>query len=64
MKSDDFPSIPEDLLEALEKIYPNKLPAHPGITLSEVNYKQGQQQVIMFLRTTYERQNRNILEAT
>lgn len=64
MITEGFPTIPKDLLEALEKVYPNKLPDNPKVTLSEVNFAQGQQQVVTFLRTQYERQNKNILEAT
>lgn len=64
MKTEVFPSIPEDLINALEKIYPNKLPDDPHLTVDGVRFLQGQQQVIDFLRVTYERQNKNILEAT
>lgn len=64
MKTQVFPSIPEDLLNALEKIYPNKLPDDPFLTLEGVRFLQGQRQVIDFLRATYERQTKNILEAT
>lgn len=64
MRTEGFPNIPEDLLLALEKFFPNRLPDHPGVTLSEVNFKQGQQSVVAFLRIQYERQNKNILEAT
>lgn len=57
-----FPSIPEDLLKALEEVYPDKLPDDTSITLNEVNVLQGQQQVIRFLRAQFERQNKTILE--
>lgn len=57
-----FPSIPEDLLKSLEEVYPDKLPDDTSITLNEVNVLQGQQQVIRFLRTQFERQNKTILE--
>lgn len=63
MNTEEFPSVPEDLLNALEKAFPNTLPSDTKITLNEVNVRQGQQQVIAFLRIRYERQNRNILEA-
>ena len=59
-----FPHIPEDLLKALEEIYPNTLPENPNISLSEVNRLQGEQSVIKFLRTIHERHNKNILEST
>lgn len=57
-----FPSIPEDLLKALEEVYPDKLPDDTNITLNEVNVLQGQQQVVRFLRAQFERQNKTILE--
>lgn len=59
----DFPHIPKDLLTALTEIYPDKLPKLPTVSLNEVNFLQGQQSVIEFLRTIHERQNKNILES-
>ena len=62
MKSKGFPRIPEDLFRALEEAYPNRLSDDPKITLEDIRYAQGQQQVVTFLRRHFEGQNENILE--
>lgn len=63
MKSKKFPSVPEDLLKALEETFPNVLPPK-GCTIEDVRVKQGNQEVLEFLRTAFERQNKTILEKT
>lgn len=63
MKSKDFPSVPEDLLKALEDAYPDKLPPL-GTSPEKLAHLQGQRSVVEFLRVTFEKQNKTILEKT
>ena len=62
MKTKGFPSVPEDLLRALEERFPDRLPDDPNVSIEMVRREQGAQSVIAFLRATFERQNENILE--
>ena len=62
MNPDEFPSIPEDLINELERRFPNAVPRTPHITLSEINRLQGIQEVIFFLRVTYEKQQRVVAQ--
>lgn len=62
MNPDKFPGIPEDLLLALEKKFPDRIPRNIDLSPQEIGRLQGEQRVIDFLRVTFERQNENILE--
>jgi hypothetical protein len=61
MSKSKFPHISKELLEGLEERFADKMP-EPTETLDTIRFKQGQVSVIRFLRTTFEMQNRNILE--
>lgn len=56
-----FPPVPKVILEELEKRFPDICP-EPTLSNDEIRFKQGQVSVIRFLRTTFDFQNRNILE--
>lgn len=64
MNTDKFPSIPEDLLLALEEYFPDRLPRSDNTPVEKFYRLQGSQDVIVFLRCVFERQNRNILESS
>jgi hypothetical protein len=54
----NFPSVPKDLLEELEKRFPDRVPN------KDVNHHEvyGQVSVIRLLRRNYEEQHKTILE--
>ncbi|WEM05525.1 hypothetical protein HJJEPNFP_00025 [Ralstonia phage BOESR1] len=64
MKTKGFPPVSEDLLKALEALFPNRLPDHLITGDAFINSKIGEQNVIRFLRMKFEEQNKNILEGT
>jgi hypothetical protein len=61
MKNPKFPPISKELLEELEKRFPDVMPDSTD-PFDLIRFKQGQVSVIRFLRTTFDNQNRNILE--
>lgn len=56
----NFPSIPKELLEELEKRFPDKCPEQ-GETTDQIRVKMGQVSVIRFLRAAFEFQNTTVL---
>ena len=58
-----LPPISTQLLAALEKAFPDVLPA-PDITLDQIRIKQGEVNVIRFLRRQYDIQNKTTLPGT
>lgn len=52
-----FPVVPDDLLTALEKAFPDKAPRDPEITPTQVGVSIGQQNVLDFLRRQHANQN-------
>jgi hypothetical protein len=56
-----FPNIPEELLERLERMYPNTLPQDPMTTVADLRFLQGQQAVLRFLRHQFTAQNTTVL---
>jgi hypothetical protein len=56
-----FPPISRELLKELEERFPDVMPGQDE-SLDSIRFKQGQISVIRFLRTTFDNQNRNILE--
>jgi hypothetical protein len=56
-----FPVVPKELLEELEKRFPDRCP-EPTTSLDEIRIKTGQVSVVKFLRSIFEVQNRNVLE--
>jgi hypothetical protein len=61
MKNNRFPPITKELLDELEKRFPDLMPDFND-SIETIRFKQGQVSVIRFLRTTFDSQNRNILE--
>jgi hypothetical protein len=61
MSKPRFPPISRELLQELESRFPDKMPDQED-TIDSIRFKQGQISVIRFLRTTFDYQNRNILE--
>lgn len=62
MKPKSFPSVSQELLNALEAHFPNRIPMDPQVTIQEVCRAQGEQAVIDFLRAVFEKQNKTVLE--
>ncbi|QDB71013.1 hypothetical protein bb8_p38 [Bordetella phage vB_BbrP_BB8] len=63
MKSKQFPSVPEELLKALEEKFPNALPtSFENLTVIDVARKMGAQEVVNYLRLQFEKQNTTVLE--
>ena len=57
---EDFPVIPKDLLEALEKKFPDKCPSI-NMTDREIWRNVGSVEVVRHLRFIYNEQNKNIM---
>lgn len=55
-----LPVVPQDLLEALEKRFPDRCP-DPQWTDREIWMRVGEQRVIRFLRSVFNQQNENIM---
>lgn len=49
-----FPFVPPDMLEALEKAFPDRLPHDPNLPHTEMAALIGRQSVIRFLRRQME----------
>ncbi len=60
---EDFPEIPESILAALEKQFPDRAP-NGDETDRQVWITTGEVRVIRFLRATFDRQNETILGDT
>lgn len=56
-----FPHIPNDLLDELEKRFPDRMPDLQD-NLDHIRVAQGQVSVIRFLKHQFQLQNQNILE--
>ena len=61
MNNKRFPPISKELLEELENRFPDLMPDQSD-SIDTIRFKQGQISIIRFLRTTFDNQNRNILE--
>lgn len=61
MENNKLPNVPKELLEALEKRFPDRLPENME-TLDSIRFRSGQVSVIRMLRHHFELQNQNILE--
>lgn len=61
MKNKKFPNIPKDLLDELERRYPDRM---PDLSASQdaIKISQGQISVIRFIRSQFDTQNKTILE--
>lgn len=61
MDNNKFPVVSKELLEELEKRFPDRMPeAHT--TLEQYILRQGRVEVVRFLRHQFNLQNQNILE--
>ena len=56
-----FPVVPKELLDELETRFPDLMPEFSD-SVDDIRFKQGQISVIRFLRSTFNNQNKNILE--
>ena len=61
MENNKFPNISKELLEVLEKRFPDRSPDGDE-TLDEIRFKSGQVSVVRLLRYHFNLQNQNILE--
>lgn len=61
MKNNKFPLVSKELLQELEKRFPDTCP-EPDLSLDQIRFKQGQVSVIRFLRSQFDLQSTNILE--
>jgi hypothetical protein len=61
MENNKFPNVTKELLEALEKRFPDRLPDSP-LALEEYAQLIGRSDVVRFLRHQFNLQNQNILE--
>ena len=57
------PTISRDLMEYLQKVFPNKLPLEP-VDAVKLGVLCGQQKVINHLLAEYQRQTQTVLPAT
>ena len=62
MDEQEFPAIPPDLMEALEERFPEQCP-DPRWSDREVWMSVGERRVVRFLRSVYDEQQENIMEA-
>lgn len=62
MENFKFPIVSKELLEELEKRFPDRLPT-TEITVEELRYLQGRQMVLNLLRHQFDLQNKSILES-
>lgn len=62
MSNKKFPIVTKELLDELEKRYPDRMPDIESGGLDVVRYKQGQVSVIRLLRKQFESQTMNVLE--
>lgn len=56
MKTEEFPHVPQDLLESLRQVFPDRLP-RKNIPYEEFLILQGQQKVVDFLSAKFNEQN-------
>jgi hypothetical protein len=61
MDNSKFPIVPKELLEVLEKRFPDKAPDLTD-NIDAVRFSSGQVNVVRFLRYQFNLQNQNILE--
>lgn len=59
-QEDELPTIPEDLLEALDKRFPERCP-DPKANDRDIWREVGKREVVRFLKRVFEEQNENIL---
>ena len=61
MDNSKFPLVTKELLDELEKRFPDRLPENPT-THDQYLMRQGRVEVVRFLRHQFNLQNQNILE--
>ena len=60
MDEDDFPTVPRDLIDALDKRFPEKTPSLTA-SLDEIRWKGGERNVVRFLLEQHRRQNETVI---
>lgn len=60
MEANRFPTIPKDLLDELEKRFPDRMP--DTFNSDELLRRYGNVQVIRFLRVQFDSQNKTVLD--
>ncbi|SCW77106.1 hypothetical protein SAMN02927900_04768 [Rhizobium mongolense subsp. loessense] len=55
-----FPHIPKDLIEALDKRFPERTPSLKT-SFEEIRWKGGERAVVRFLLEQYDRQNETVI---
>lgn len=60
--NESFPPIPKELIEALEKRFPERTP-DLRMNIHEIRHKGGEQSVVRFLRAEFDRQNEDPLSS-
>lgn len=60
MEAKTFPPIPRDLLDELERRFPDRMP--DSTNTDELLRKQGNVQVVRFLRKQFDLQNTTVLD--
>lgn len=57
---DSFPHIPRDLIEELERRFPERTP-DLTMTIDQIRYMSGERAVVRFLRDQFNRQNEAVI---
>jgi hypothetical protein len=60
-KTKRLPIVSKELLEDLEKRFPDRMP-DPNLTYEQILFQSGQVSVVRFLRSAFEAQTKNVLE--
>lgn len=60
---ENLPVVPQDLLEALDKQFPERCP-DPGWSDREIWMRVGERRVVRYLKRIFEQQNENVLRTT
>lgn len=60
-KTKRFPIVSKELLEELEKRFPDTMP-DPNLSHQDILFKSGQVSVVRLLRSAFEAQTKNVLE--
>lgn len=59
----ELPAVPKDLLDALDKRFPERCP-EPSWSDREIWMRVGERQVVKFLKRIFDEQNENVMRET
>ncbi|HCL3314582.1 TPA: hypothetical protein N2A14_002590 [Pseudomonas aeruginosa] len=59
----ELPAVPKDLLDALDKRFPERCP-EPSWSDREIWMRVGERQVVKFLKRIFDEQNENVMRDT